>query len=103
MANFEGDLNLNVETSEIEIKGKFKLTEEELDTVAGGELKPSRFGNPSTSSNEKYESCSKCGSVRITNLDTGEVREDIKDPSCLHDWWAFYSGGGPTEPGVVLR
>ena len=36
MANFEGKLNLNVETSEIEIKGKFKLTEEELDTVTGG-------------------------------------------------------------------
>ena len=36
MAEFEGNLNLNVETSEIEIKGKFKLTEEELDTVAGG-------------------------------------------------------------------
>ena len=36
MADFEGDLNLNVETSEIEIKGKFKLTEEELDNVAGG-------------------------------------------------------------------
>ena len=36
MANFEGKLNLNVETSEIEVEGKFKLTEEELDKVAGG-------------------------------------------------------------------
>ena len=36
MADFEGNMNLNVETSEIEIKGKFKLTEEELDKVAGG-------------------------------------------------------------------
>ena len=36
MAEFEGKLNLNVETSEIEIKGKFKLTEDELDTVTGG-------------------------------------------------------------------
>ena len=36
MAEFEGKLNLNVETSEIEIKGKFKLTEDELDKVAGG-------------------------------------------------------------------
>ena len=37
MAEFEGNLNLNVETSEIEIKGKFKLSEEELDKVAGGD------------------------------------------------------------------
>ena len=37
MANFEGKLNLNVETSEIEINGKFKLTEDELDSVAGGQ------------------------------------------------------------------
>ena len=36
MADFEGKLNLNVETSEIEVNGKFKLTEEELDQVAGG-------------------------------------------------------------------
>ena len=36
MAEFEGDLNLNVETSEIEINGKFKLNEEELDRVSGG-------------------------------------------------------------------
>ena len=36
MAEFEGKLNLNVETSEIEIKGKFKLTEDELDKVSGG-------------------------------------------------------------------
>ena len=36
MAEFEGTLNLNVETSEIEIKGKFKLTEDELDKVSGG-------------------------------------------------------------------
>ena len=41
MAEFEGKLNLNVETSEIEIKGKFKLTEDELDTVAGGAIHPS--------------------------------------------------------------
>ena len=36
MAEFEGKLNLNVETSEIEVNGKFKLTEDELDKVAGG-------------------------------------------------------------------
>ena len=36
MANFEGKLNLNVETSEIEIKGKFKLSEEELDGISAG-------------------------------------------------------------------
>ena len=36
MAEFEGKLNLNVETSEIEIKGKFKFTEDELDKVSGG-------------------------------------------------------------------
>ena len=40
MAEFEGNLNLNVETSEIEIKGKFKLTEDELDVVAGGKPEP---------------------------------------------------------------
>ena len=37
MAEFEGNLSLNVETSEIEIKGKFKLTEDELSKVAGGQ------------------------------------------------------------------
>ena len=36
MAEFEGNINLNVETSEIEIKGKFKLNEEELNRVSGG-------------------------------------------------------------------
>ena len=36
MAEFEGKLSLNVETSEIEIRGKFKLNEEELDRVSGG-------------------------------------------------------------------
>ena len=36
MAEFEGKLNLNVETSEIEVNGKFKLTEDELDKVTGG-------------------------------------------------------------------
>ena len=36
MAEFEGDLNLNVETSEIEINGKFELNEEELNRVSGG-------------------------------------------------------------------
>ena len=36
MAEFEGKLNLNVETSEIEVNGKFELTEDELDKVAGG-------------------------------------------------------------------
>ena len=35
VAEFEGKLNLNVETSEIEIKGTFKLSNEELDNVAG--------------------------------------------------------------------
>ena len=40
MAEFEGKINLNVETSEIEIKGKFKLAEEELDKVAGGDERP---------------------------------------------------------------
>ena len=39
MAEFEGNLNLNVETSEIEIKGKFTLTEEELSKVAGGGMR----------------------------------------------------------------
>ena len=38
MAEFEGKLNLNVETSEIEIKGKFKLTEDELDKISGGNV-----------------------------------------------------------------
>ena len=36
MANFEGEKRLNRETSELEVKGKFKLSEEELDNVAGG-------------------------------------------------------------------
>ncbi len=36
MANLKSDLNLNTDTSEIEKKGKLKLTEEELDNVAGG-------------------------------------------------------------------
>ena len=36
MANFEGEKNLNRETSELEVKGKYKLSEEELDNVAGG-------------------------------------------------------------------
>ena len=40
MANFEGNINLNVETSEIEVNGKFKLTEDELDNVAGGDERP---------------------------------------------------------------
>ena len=38
MAEFEGEKNLNKETSELEINGKFKLSEEELNTVAGGNL-----------------------------------------------------------------
>ena len=48
MANFEGNVTLNVETSEIEINGKFKLTGEELDTVAGGanDNKPKCVTNP---------------------------------------------------------
>ena len=36
MANFEGKITLNRETSELEVKGKFKLTLEELDAVTGG-------------------------------------------------------------------
>ena len=36
MANFEGNVNLNAETSEIEIEGKFALTDEELEQVTGG-------------------------------------------------------------------
>lgn len=36
MADFEGSMNLAVETSEIEIEGKYKLAEEELAKVAGG-------------------------------------------------------------------
>ena len=36
MAEFEGKLNLNANASELEVNGKFKLTEEELDKVAGG-------------------------------------------------------------------
>ena len=47
MAQFEGDMNLNVETSEIEIKGKFKLTEEELDKIAGGQGPIGEPGGPS--------------------------------------------------------
>ena len=63
MAEFEGKLNLNVETSEIEVEGKFKLTEDELDTVAGGKanyaycicshFNPSD-GNPN---NKTYHNC----------------------------------------------
>ena len=48
MAEFEGDLNLNVETSEIEIKGKFKLTGDELDRVSGGTQTPKASEIPST-------------------------------------------------------
>ena len=36
MADFEGEKRLNRETSELEVKGKFKLSEEELDNVSGG-------------------------------------------------------------------
>lgn len=36
MADFEGKLTLHVDTSEIEVNGKFKLSENELDVVAGG-------------------------------------------------------------------
>ena len=36
MANFEGEKRLNKETSELEVKGKFKLTKDELDNVVGG-------------------------------------------------------------------
>ena len=36
MEGFEGEKRLNRETSELEVKGKFKLSEEELDNVAGG-------------------------------------------------------------------
>ena len=36
MAEFEGEKNLNRETSELEVKGKFKLSEEDLANVAGG-------------------------------------------------------------------
>ena len=36
MAEFEGEKNLNRETSELEVNGKFKLSEEELDNVSGG-------------------------------------------------------------------
>ena len=36
MAEFEGEKSLNRETSELEVKGKFKLSEEELGNVAGG-------------------------------------------------------------------
>ena len=36
MAKFEGEKNLNRKTSELEVKGKYKLSEEELDNVAGG-------------------------------------------------------------------
>ena len=34
MAEFEGKMNLNVETSEIEVNGKFKLTNDEPDKVS---------------------------------------------------------------------
>ena len=36
MAEFEGKLSLNVETSEIEVNGKFLLTDDDLSKVAGG-------------------------------------------------------------------
>ena len=36
MAEFEGEKRLNRETSELEVRGKYKLSEEELDNVAGG-------------------------------------------------------------------
>ena len=45
MAQFEGKLNLNVETSEIEVNGKFLLTDDELSKVAGGGL---RFPEPAS-------------------------------------------------------
>lgn len=38
--------NLNVETSEIEIKGKFKLTEDEMDKVWGGQGPIGEPGSP---------------------------------------------------------
>ena len=36
MADFEGKVEMNDDKTEGEVKGKFKLTEEELDNVAGG-------------------------------------------------------------------
>ena len=37
MTDFEGEKSLNRETSELEVKGKFKLSDNELDSVAGGQ------------------------------------------------------------------
>ena len=50
MAEFEGEKNLNRETSELEVKGKFKLSEEELDNVAGGCGTPKYNGYPTRGS-----------------------------------------------------
>ena len=101
MAEFEGNLNLNVETSEIEIKGKFKLTEEELDKVAGGSTPPtfSRYHDDGYT----YEFCSRnCGSTRETCDATGVVTENITDPSCQHLWQFMNEGPSYCSRGPIL-
>ena len=75
MAEFEGNLNLNVETSEIEIKGKFKLTEKELDVVAGG--------NPNVDElNPKYAVGTKLAMAGV-NLDFEIINREQR----LDGWW----------------
>ena len=81
MANFEGKLNLNVETSEIEIKGKFKLTEEELDTVAGGNYSDNY---PVVSPNDTCDDWTDGGSLNDSLLMWNDP--DVNQPSrtCQH-------------------
>ena len=38
MANFEGEKRLNRETSELEVNGKFELSNDDLEKVSGGQV-----------------------------------------------------------------
>ena len=83
MAEFEGNLNLNVETSEIEIKGKFKLTEGELDTVAGGaNFYQTKFTCKSCDTYFEISSgqkayCPNCNTLKDERTDVDEALADV--------------------------
>ena len=83
MAEFEGNLNLNVETSEIEIKGKFKLTEEELNTVAGGGMfHQTKFTCKSCDTYFEIRTgqkpyCPNCNTLKDERADVDEALADV--------------------------
>ena len=86
MAEFEGVKNLNRETHELEVKGKFKLSEDELDNVSGGCGERERKGFV------PGEACPLCSG---TLVGTDEIRDGVNHVSvcelCGEEYYWYYT------------